>query len=527
MDASHQTNSWLGRTVGDRQRYRITNHLGGGGMGNVFLAVDTLLGQQVAIKMLKERLLGEGDVRQRFEREVLLCAAIHSDHVVQVKDFGITEDGYPFYVMEYLQGQTLGGLLEQEKLLPVERVVRIISQVCEGLHMAHTGVEMWHEDTRTSERVKVVHRDLKPENIFLVQTTMGELVKVLDFGIAKSSSSDVASTSTGLFMGTVQYASPEQLEGSKSLDERADIYSLGMILYEMLSGTDPFGCGAEGHTKVGMRWVRAHISEHPRHLRSQPGCEQIPLKLEAVVMQCLRKSPSGRFSSVEALNHALTEAINLKIDLKIEPKTSVRKQIRNLPTAQHPHDSIDAETIAVNMSILDRSEPPSTQSGTLLTEYLQQKLELVLVQYIGPIAPILLQQVIAQSSHATDLIERLAHHLPASKQVEFQTKAQTLLGTAVTETQTQLTQKIQTVQTIQTTQTIGISGKNSAPEQPSQSFIDRCEAALADAIGPMARLIMHRALEQNPSQSQLIELLVQQIPVSQVAQFRKRLEKSK
>ena len=133
MTASQYSNSWIGQSIGDRQRYRITARLGGGGMGEVFLALDTLLGQQVALKLLKEKLLGEGDIRQRFEREVLLCAAIQSENVVQVKDYGVTTDGYPFFVMEYLRGQTLGQLLQIDKHLSIERTVGIISQVCDGL----------------------------------------------------------------------------------------------------------------------------------------------------------------------------------------------------------------------------------------------------------------------------------------------------------------------------------------------------------------------------------------------------------
>lgn len=244
-------------------------------MGDVFLAVDTLLGQQVALKLLKEKLLEEGDLKQRFEREVLICAALQSENVVQVKDYGITSEGYPFYVMEYLQGQTLGQLLQKEKRLSVERALGIISQVCEGLNKAHEGVVMSHDRANSNDLVKILHRDLKPENIFLIPTTLGELVKVLDFGIAKVFSKDHTFTNTGLFMGTFQYAAPEQIEARKDIDLRADIYSIGMILYEMLSGSDPFGCSIEGNSAGGTCWLRSHVSVPPKSIRLQTNCESL------------------------------------------------------------------------------------------------------------------------------------------------------------------------------------------------------------------------------------------------------------
>ena len=115
MSSPTRVSSWIGTIIGDRDRYRITGHIGGGGMGDVFLAVDTILGQDVAIKLLKERLAEKDNLKKRFEREVLLCAGIKSENVVQVRDYGLTKKGYPYYVMEYLQGQTLSRVLRREK----------------------------------------------------------------------------------------------------------------------------------------------------------------------------------------------------------------------------------------------------------------------------------------------------------------------------------------------------------------------------------------------------------------------------
>jgi serine/threonine-protein kinase len=304
-----QPDSWIGRSVGDRQRYRLDKCIGSGGMGDVFVAMDTLLGQQVALKLLKDTLVESTSLRKRFEREVAVCAALKSDHIVTVSDYGVTDEGHPFYVMEYLRGQSLGELLRQQQQLDVERTVSIITQVCEGLRKAHEGVTLWQKGASVSEHVKVVHRDLKPDNIFLVPTALGELVKILDFGIAKIRDHSVEQTNLTLaFIGTFRYAAPEQLIVAKNLDERADVYSLGIILYEMLSGTDPFGFGMNVHKATGMSWAVAHKSKPPVPLRLQPGLSHLSPALEAVVMRCLEKEPNQRFVSVEQLNRALQVA---------------------------------------------------------------------------------------------------------------------------------------------------------------------------------------------------------------------------
>ena len=318
MTSSQPQDPWIGRAIGDRARYRLDQRVGAGGMGDVFLATDVLLGQPVALKLLKER-LAVGDLRKRFEREVALCVALQSVHIVQVMDYGVTPEGNPFYVMEYLRGQTLRQILHYEGQLSVERTHNIITQVCAGLHLAHQGVNLPTSSTSSStpsgEHVKVIHRDLKPDNIFLVPTALGELVKVLDFGIAKIRGDQAEhSHATSMFLGTYRYAAPEQLEMEKDLDERADIYSLGIILYEMLSGTDPFGFGFMAGRVSGVTWAVAHCSKPVIPLRQQPRCDHVPPDLEAVVMQCLEKSPERRFSSAIELKAALHLAVPHVID---------------------------------------------------------------------------------------------------------------------------------------------------------------------------------------------------------------------
>ncbi|MBD1847233.1 protein kinase [Cyanobacteria bacterium FACHB-63] len=293
---------WLDRSIGENQRYQLVQRLGGGSMGDVFVAIDTKLGQQVALKILKSNWAETDELRRRFEHEVALCAALRGDHIVQVSDYGVTPEGYPFYVMEYLRGQTLGQLMRREGHLPVDRAIKLIIQVCDGLEPAHQGVMLHHR----SERIRVVHRDLKPENIYLVNTALGELVKILDFGIAKIQYEQSDSTvQTGMFIGTFHYASPEQVEVRQEIDGRSDIYSLGVILYEMLAGADPFGLGRESADISQMSWAIAHASRTPIPLCTQANCEAFPAALEGIVMRCLQKHPDQRFATIGELRQVL------------------------------------------------------------------------------------------------------------------------------------------------------------------------------------------------------------------------------
>ncbi|MBR8837311.1 MAG: protein kinase, partial [Stigonema ocellatum SAG 48.90 = DSM 106950] len=313
MNSPSSGNSWIGRFVGDNQRYRLDNRLGGGGMGDVFVATDTRIGHEVALKLLKDTLVASVEMRKRFEREVAVCAALQSDHIVKISDCGFTPEGFPFYVMEYLRGQTLRHLMVREKQLPVARTVAIIAQVCKGLQLAHQGVTIHRDSGKSPDLIKVIHRDLKPDNIFLIPTNLGEWVKILDFGVAKirnvSSEQTNITNITSTFIGTFRYSAPEQIQNDQNLDARADIYSLGIILYEMLSAADPFGLSIKSRNISEASWLLAHTHESPKALRSQLGCEHLSPQLEAVVMKCLQKKPHDRFATVEELNQALQAAV--------------------------------------------------------------------------------------------------------------------------------------------------------------------------------------------------------------------------
>jgi WD40 repeat protein len=353
---SSQFDSWIGRLIGDR--YQLEQRLGGGGMGDVFLATDTRLGKSVALKVFKESLAFSQyeDLKARFERECAICAALRSTHIVQVSDYGLTTEGYPFYVMEYLQGQTLGQRLSQQPQLSIAQTCNMIAQVCEGLSAAHAGVTVWNRETNTKEQIKVVHRDLKPDNIFLIPSGLGEFVKVIDFGIAKIQSLQAEYATTSVFLGTCHYASPEQFDAG-TVDERSDIYSLGIILYEMLAGVDPFGLDFRKNRVTNNAWLAAHAIKQPNPLRSQPGCEQIPPELEAIVMRCLQKSPADRFSSVQELGAALqTVALPINDWSVAKPeidsstaKTEIRSRVSS-PQAASTESTLSTKALSTKAS---------------------------------------------------------------------------------------------------------------------------------------------------------------------------------
>ncbi|MEM8804923.1 MAG: serine/threonine-protein kinase [Cyanobacteria bacterium P01_G01_bin.38] len=268
-------------------RYEIMDVIGQGSMGKVYLAEDLLLGGvPVAVKFLAQTLL-DAKMRERFLREAMTCALLgqKSIHVVRVTDYGVTDDEIPFYVMEYLQGQNLGELLQPQPL-PVPRFLGLTRQICLGLQAAHDGIVL------KNNVVPIIHRDIKPSNILVTQDpTLGELVKLLDFGIAKLMQSEFDQTNS--FMGTLAYASPEQMEG-RELDIRSDIYSLGIVMYQMLSGNLPI----RPATNTFGSWYKAHHEHTPPTFKDIDDTISAPKLLENIIRRCLSKERENRPQTV-------------------------------------------------------------------------------------------------------------------------------------------------------------------------------------------------------------------------------------
>jgi serine/threonine protein kinase len=263
-------------------RYQLQHLIGKGGMGQVFLASDVLLGgTPVAIKFLTHALT-DAKMQDDFAREALMSAALsqQSIHIVRAYDYGISEEGKPFYVMEYLSGKCLKELLP----LPLPVFMKLTRQICLGLQCAHQGIDI------DGTICPLVHRDIKPANILVLSDPiLGQLVKILDFGIARFLNYAASNSNNRDFHGTLPYCSPEQLEGGE-LDNRSDIYSLGVMMFEMLTGEKPW----QPETDLFGAWYKAHHFEAPRAIANVKPHLQIPKELNELIMACLAKAPSAR-----------------------------------------------------------------------------------------------------------------------------------------------------------------------------------------------------------------------------------------
>src|SRR5258705_6746381 len=259
-------------------KYRLDQRLGGGGMGNVYRATHLLIDRPVAVKVLSQRFIGDETAQHRFRREARASGRMQHPNAVMVNDFGATGDGWLYIVMELLEGLTLRDLLAREAPLDPARAVSFILQACAAVGAAHDA--------------GLIHRDLKPANIFIEQRpNLPSVVKVLDFGVAKFAVEEHEDdydtlTQVGAIIGTPRYMSPEQCAGTGSLTPAADVYSLGIILYEMLTGASPF----TGDTPLAL--ALKQVSEAPRPPREI--VPSIPEALERVVLHALAKNPNER-----------------------------------------------------------------------------------------------------------------------------------------------------------------------------------------------------------------------------------------
>jgi serine/threonine-protein kinase len=273
-------------------KYRLIRTLGKGGMGTVWLAEHLSLHTPVAIKLIDSEAAKNPLARSRFDREAQLAARIRSAHVVKVLDHGMTDDGLPYIAMECLAGESLRERLTARGRLTPAETAKVVSHVCRALARSH--------------EAGLVHRDLKPENIFVAREDDDEIVKILDFGVAKAtdllSMAGIDPTRTGTLLGTPYYMSPEQAQGLKSVDFRSDLWSLGVVVYECLTAKRPFTAPALGVL------IAKILGAPPATLAEAAPDANIPPDVELWMRKALARDPAARFASAKELSEAFMVA---------------------------------------------------------------------------------------------------------------------------------------------------------------------------------------------------------------------------
>jgi len=282
------------------KRYRIIDRIGEGGMGKVYKAQHIILDKPFAIKVLNPELAQREDSIKRFINEARLTSKIGHPNIIEVTDFGKTPGGSFYFVMEYVSGKTLFDLLNSKKTIPIKETIEIITQCADALYAAH--------------QAGIVHRDLKPDNIMLVVKGDGSyFAKILDFGISKIiGEASTRLTSSGVIIGTPEYMSPEQAS-QENTDHRTDIYSLGVIMYQMLTGSLPF------YSTNPLNLLMMHKTKSPKPMKSfNPN---IPTALENICMKCLSKNPQDRYQDMRELMNALNDLAKGKADYPVKPSS--------------------------------------------------------------------------------------------------------------------------------------------------------------------------------------------------------------
>jgi len=307
-------------------KYRIDSFISAGGMGSVYRALHVMLDKTVAVKVIKNELVTSDEVVARFQREARAASTLNHPNIVSIYDLGQTPEGTLYIAMEFIDGPSLKGVLRQHGPLTPRQSIDILSQVASAL--------------ATSHRKQIVHRDLKSDNLMLMSDGDRHIVKLVDFGIAKTFDDSTQLTAAGYMLGTPHYMSPEQAAG-KPVDHRADLYSLGVILYETLTGLVPFG-----ETSLTSMLVKLATEVPPPPSARRPNAG-VPPALDAVAMRCLEKDPDRRFQSAGEFAQALERAGEEIDTITALPAGSIAAAEKTLVRPAHARTvATDARTVA-------------------------------------------------------------------------------------------------------------------------------------------------------------------------------------
>jgi serine/threonine protein kinase len=491
------TDPFLGRTL--KGVYFIQQKIGDGGMGLVYKAVHVELDAPFAVKILRGSLLSDPGVVGRFQREARAASRLHHPNVVAVTDFGQTEDGVLFMVMEHVTGKNLARVIADEAPISERRVVFIGAQILSALAEAHAS--------------QILHRDLKPENVMVeTRRDTSDSIKVLDFGIAKvlmAGSPATTLTRAGLVVGTPGYMSPEQLTGD-DLDPRSDLYSVGVVLYEMLTGKLPHAAKTPIHMA---RLLATEPPPPPSGSRPTP----VSRELEALVMRALAPRREDRPGSAEEMREQL-------LACPVEGGATRSTPAAALPTVVAPRTgdgALPAEALLAvpgrpsgeidsadgRSELLERlghtpvsGRPTSTPGqastardpigpGTRLDPVLLEAVEKRALLLLGPVAPYLLRKARATASTVQELVQNLAAFVPSEKERDALFAA------------------------FDATRTSPGPAPASTPARVEwdPAVLDRIQRRLAMYIGPVARVVVQRASARAGTSPELLEMVSREI----------------